>query len=88
MSDKSNQSGTAAGPKSGIFPITPSNDDLLATPALGIVFKTAGALKILDGNGVERTIPSGVLAVGVIHNIKATKVFSTGTTAGDIWGVA
>lgn len=70
-----------------IFPITPDNDNLLATPASGIVFKTAGALHILDGHGVERTIPSGVLAVGVIHRFSVTKVFATGTGAADIWGV-
>ena len=71
-----------------IFPITPSNDDPLATMARGIVFKTAGALKILDASGTERTIPTGVLAVGVIHRIKVKKVFATGTGATDIWGVA
>lgn len=88
MSDLSNLAAKNTAPSAGIFPITPSDGSLLAVAATGIVFKTAGALKILDGNGIERTIPSGVLAVGVIHRIQVTKVFSTGTTAADIWGVA
>lgn len=73
-------------PGKGIFPITPSDSDSIV--ARGVVFKTAGALKIKDGNGVDRTIPSGVLAVGVIHWIKVKQVYSTGTTATDIWGVS
>lgn len=84
MSDKS----IKALPLGSIFPITPHNTNLLAIPAKGIVFKTAGDIKILDGNGVQQTIPSGVLAVGVIHHISVTQVFATGTTATDIWGVA
>lgn len=76
-----------AGPTT-IFSITPHDTNLLAQEATGIVFKTAGALRILDGNSNEVTIPSGVLAVGVIHRIRVKKVFSTNTTAGDIWGVA
>lgn len=71
-----------------IFPITPHDTNLLSPPASGIVFKTAGALRIIDGDGNERTIPSGVLATGVIHKIRVLKVFSTNTTAVDIWGVA
>lgn len=72
-------------PGKGIFPITPSDSTVLA--ARGIVFKTAGILHIKDGNGVERTIPSGVLAVGVIHWIKVTLVYAD-TAATDIWGVS
>lgn len=71
-----------------IFAITPNDGANLSTPARGIVFKTAGALKITDSNGNIVIIPSGVLAVGVIHAINAVKVFATGTTAADIWGVA
>lgn len=88
MSSKTQEYYRQTAPKGSIFAITPSDADPLATEAMGIVFKTAGALHILDGNGVEVTIPSGVLAVGVIHNIRVRKVFQTGTTAGDIWGVA
>lgn len=83
MSDKANQ--LASSPRT-IFPITPNDSTIIS--ATGIVFKTAGALRILDGDGNERTIPSGVLAVGVIHRFKVTRVYSTDTTASDIWGVS
>lgn len=74
------------GPATGCFAITPHDTNPLAVAARGIAFKTAGALHIKDGNGVEVTIPSGVLAAGVIHDIKVTQVYSTGTGAADIWG--
>lgn len=76
----------ALGPMSSAFAITPHDSNALALPTRGIAFATAGALKILDGNGNAVTIPSGVLQAGVIHPIRATQVFSTGTTALNIWG--
>lgn len=88
MSAVSDEHLRSIAPANSIFAITPNDGADLAPPARGIVFKTAGALHILDGNGSEVTIPSGVLGVGVIHDIKVRKVFATGTTAVDIWGVA
>lgn len=90
MSDRSDSLlSNAASSRSVAFAITPSNDDALAVPAKAIAFKTAGALHILDGEGNEVTIPSGVLAVGVIHNISVTKVFATGSGSSmDLWGFA
>lgn len=56
-------------------------------PFRGVVFGTAGILKITTMDDTDRTIPSGVLAAGVIHPIRVKRVWSTTTTAADIWGV-
>lgn len=56
-------------------------------PFRGIVFATAGILKIQTADGQARTIPSGVLAAGIIHPIQCTRVWSGTTTAVDVWGV-
>lgn len=56
-------------------------------PFRGLVFKTVGDIKLTTADGNDRTIPSGVLAPGVLHLIGFTRVWSTGTTAVDIWGV-
>ena len=41
----------------------------------------AGALAIKDQDGVAVTIPSGALAVGVMHKIQTQYVMATNTTA-------
>lgn len=88
MSEAQNKAASAALGEQ-IFAITPNDGAVLPVTARAIVFKTVGALHILDGSGVERTIPSGVLAVGIIHRFTVTKVFNTGTGASmDIWGIA
>lgn len=63
-------------------------DDFTTFPVRGVSFGTAGALKVLTAGGDTVTVPSGALAVGVIHPMQLRRVFSTGTTAADIvlWG--
>lgn len=66
-------------------PVTPDNDNDLPELARAIAFGVAGDLRIIDGRGVERLIPSGVLAAGALHSIKIRRVFADQTTADDIW---
>ena len=58
-----------------------------AGPFRGIVFGGAGIIKLTTLEGDSVTIPSGVLATGIIHPIRFTRVWSATTTATDIWGV-
>lgn len=65
--------------------ITPHDTNTIG-PYRGIVFGGAGILRFTTQNGSDVTLPSGVLAAGVIHPIRVTLVH-TDTTATDIWGV-
>lgn len=65
--------------------ITPHDTNEIG-PYRGIVFGVAGILRITTQNGNSRTIPSGVLAAGVVHPIRFIGVH-TDTTADDIWGL-
>lgn len=74
-------------PARNCFAITPHDDnDLAAGPTRGIAFKTAGDIVGITAAGDTVTIPSGVLAVGVIHAIQFKRIKATGTLAGNIWG--
>lgn len=64
--------------------VTPSDSTDLAHVTRGISFATAGALKITTLRGTTIIIPSGALAAGIIHPIRATRIWSTGTTAATI----
>lgn len=75
-------------PATSVFLITPSNTENLAHPTRGIAFSAEGTLKILSVEGEEVTIPEGVLVSGIIHPIRAKRVFATGTTVTDIVGFA
>lgn len=57
----------------------------LATTSRGISFGGAGALKVDILGGETVTLPSGALAAGYIHPLRVTRVWSTGTTATDIY---
>lgn len=75
-------------PGRDIVPVTKS--DTVADPAgpfRGIVIGTAGIIKVTMASGETRTIPSGVLAAGVIHPLSFTRVWNGTTTATDIYGV-
>lgn len=61
-----------------------SADHALDPPCRGLSFVTAGALKIDTVGGETVTIPNGALAAGIIHGIRATKVYKTGTAAASI----
>lgn len=78
--------GALADPAEHAFLISPSDADELAHVTRGISFATAGALKIITAGGETIVIPSGNLAVGIIHACRARKVFATGTDAGGLVG--
>lgn len=61
--------------------VTPSDSADLSYVTRGISFAVAGALKVTTVGGDTVTIPSGALAAGVIHPLRVTKVFATGTGA-------
>lgn len=65
--------------------ITPHDTNTIG-PYRGIAFAGAGILRITTQAGSDVTIPSGVLAAGMIHPLRFTLVH-TDTTATDIWGV-
>lgn len=73
-------------PAPHVFLITKSDDDDLPFVTRGISFATAGALKIVTEGGETVVIPDGALAAGIIHPIRATKVFDTGTDADSLVG--
>lgn len=74
-------------PATNVVLITPNNTIDLVNPIRGIGFGTEGTLKIRTVGGDIVTIPSGVLAAGVIHPIRISRVYATGTTVTDIIGV-
>lgn len=66
--------------------VTPDNDTDLAEVTRGLYVGSAGDLKINDRHGNAITLKN--LAAGVIHPIRASRVFATGTTALDIVAVS
>jgi hypothetical protein len=66
--------------------ITPSDTSDLSGQCNGLLVGTDGSLRIKFSDGSQETIPSGVFSTGIFHPGAIKKVFSTGTTAGDIYG--
>jgi hypothetical protein len=73
-------------PAAHAFLITPVDADL-AHATRGICFATAGALRVTTVGGDDVTFPSGALAAGIVHAIRARRVWATNTTASGIVGV-
>lgn len=59
--------------------VTPSNTDDLAHCTQAISITAAADVKVDMLGGETVVIPSGALAAGVLHRIRATRVYSTGT---------
>lgn len=75
-------------PGQDIVAVTKSDaTDDPAGPFRGIVIGGVGIVKLHTAAGQDRTIPSGVLAAGVVHPIRFTRVWNSTTTATDIHGV-
>jgi hypothetical protein len=72
------------GPLNHIAVVTTNDATDLAHESRAIYIGVAGDLKIITAGGETVTILSGVLAVGVPHPIRATRIFATGTTATNI----
>lgn len=73
-------------PANGAFSITPSDANELTYATRAIAFSAAGILHVTGMDGVEATIPSGVLAAGIMHPLRVKKVWADTTTATNIWG--
>lgn len=67
------------------YPLDPHKSDTedLPTPISAIAFSAVGALHVLTAAGIERTIPSGVLAAGIIHPLRIVQLYDSGTTVTD-----
>lgn len=65
--------------------ITPSNDTDLANTTRGVYAGVSGDLKVDTVGGSTVTFVG--LAAGIIHPIRARRVYATGTDATDIIGV-
>jgi hypothetical protein len=66
--------------------ITPADGADLTDATRGISIVVAGALKVVTVGGETVVIPSGALAIGIIHPLEVVRVWSTGTTATGIVG--
>jgi len=66
--------------------VTPSDTANLTHPTRYLFIGGAGNVKV-DMLGGELGITLTAIAVGVLHNIAVTKVYSTGTTATNIVAV-
>jgi hypothetical protein len=67
-----------------VMPVTPSDSDELPFVTKAISFGGAGAITYVNAYGVTRTIPSGALATGVAHPMRAKQILDTGTDATQI----
>lgn len=72
---------SATSPPAHVALVTPSDSADLANVTRGVSFAGAGALKVTTYGGETVVIPSGALAVGVIHPLKVSRIHSTSTTA-------
>lgn len=61
--------------------VTPNDDTDLTTTTRAVAISGAGALKVTMLGGESVVIPSGSLAVGVLHPLMVTRIWSTGTGA-------
>lgn len=71
-------------PLENLASITKSDATVYSPPLRALYIGGAGNVKIKDATGNTVTLVN--LAVGVVHPIRATMVYSTDTTATDIVG--
>ena len=72
-------------PADGAIAITPSDNNNLSRSVRALYVGVSGDVKITFIDDTEVTFVA--LAAGVIHPMRAKKVFSTGTTATGIVGI-
>lgn len=83
-----NQPEVALDSGSGIFLVSQSdtvNDP--NGPFRAIVFGTVGVLRLTTPENADITIPSGVLSAGIVHPMRIHRVWTTSTTAANIYGL-
>lgn len=84
--DYAGLTGGLESPPKNVALITPHDSNDLTKATRGISFGTAGDLKVITLGGQTVTIPADSLAAGIIHPLRVTRVYSTGTDAADIVG--
>lgn len=72
-------------PAYGGFAITPDDSDTFANPTRAIYVGTTGNIKLVTLDGDTLTFNS--VPAGMILPVRATKVFSTDTTASNMVGL-
>lgn len=77
--------GSVMAPASGAFSITPADGSDVTWITRGLYVGASGDVKVDMEDGTTVTFTS--LSAGVIHPIRAKRVYSTGTTATSILGV-
>lgn len=60
---------------------TPHDSNELPQMSRAIAIAEAGAVCVVYADGTEHTIPSGVLAAGILHPLKVKAIKATGTDA-------
>lgn len=85
LTDTFNDSGNVMSPASHAFAITTHNTNDLSAATRGIYVGVSGDVKVNTIGG--ETVTFVGLVAGVIHPIRATRVYATGTTATNIIGV-
>lgn len=78
--------GGVTGPAVHAVAITPNNSTDLVTATRGVYVGVSGDLKV-DMVGGETAITFTGLAAGVIHPLRVTRIYATGTTATNIVSV-
>jgi len=71
-------------PATKVANITLSDTTEYNPPTRGIALSVAGDLKITDAKGNDTLIPETALSIGIIHPIRATKFWATGTAASGV----
>jgi hypothetical protein len=74
-------------PAEDAFEIEASDEDKLPKVTRGILMDAAGALSVTMQSGARVTFPAGMLGAGVIHALRVSKVWSTGSGDQAIVGV-
>lgn len=69
------------GPLMHLAAVTPSDSADLVHVSRVIFLGAAGAIQLTTEGGETITLASGVLAAGVPHPIRATRIWATSTTA-------
>jgi hypothetical protein len=85
MANFSNFAGGVSGPGTSAEDITPDNSNDLDKATRGIYVGVSGDVKVDMVRGGTVTFIG--LAAGIIHPIRAIRVYATGTTATSIIGV-
>lgn len=77
--------GSGQQPIEHLFAVTPSDGSDLSHVTRAIYIGSTGSIQLTTLGGETVTLQSGVLSAGIPHPIRATRIWATGTSAGNIW---